>query len=106
MNSLVFLTPADARPGFTLAGAHQQTVSGGEAATVLQQLLADPDPQVVVVDERLLADIGETRFRELAQRWRGILIVLPAPGAGARLEEDYALRLIRRAIGYQVRLQT
>jgi len=30
--------------------------------------------------------------------------VLPSPERAARVEEDYALRLIRRAIGYQVRL--
>ena len=38
-------------------------------------------------------------------RWSpGMVVLLPAPAAGAPLEEDYVLRLIRRAIGYQVRL--
>jgi vacuolar-type H+-ATPase subunit F/Vma7 len=35
-----------------------------------------------------------------------VLVVLPAPEQkGAESQEDYALRIIRKAIGYHVRLQ-
>jgi vacuolar-type H+-ATPase subunit F/Vma7 len=106
MRDLVFLTPADARHGFTLAGARQLVVSAEEAEETLRQALADPDTKVAVIDERLLAGIAEDRFQEMERRWFGVLIVLPAPEkAGEELAEDYALRLIRRAIGYHVRLQ-
>jgi hypothetical protein len=30
--------------------------------------------------------------------------VLPAPEKAAAVEEDYALRLVREAVGYQVRM--
>ena len=68
--------------------------------------MADPDSGVVVIDERLLTGIGEERFREMERRWYGMLIVLPSPEkVGAEGVEDYAQRLIKRAIGYHVRLQ-
>jgi len=106
MRNMVFITPADARHGFILAGARQLVVTAEEAETTLRQILADPDTRVAVIDERLLAGIPEEHFREMEKRWFGILIVLPAPEKrGAVTEEDYALRLIRRAIGYHVRLQ-
>ena len=105
MKNLVFITPADARHGFSLAGARQLVVSAAEAEATLRRVLADPDTRVAVIDERLLAGIAEERFQEMEKRWFGVLIVLPAPAkAGAELAEDYALRLIRRAIGYHVRL--
>ena len=106
MRNLVFITPADARHGFTLAGARQLEVTAADAEATLRQVLADTDTRVAVIDERLLAGIPEEHFREMEKRWFGILIVLPAPEKrGALAEEDYALRLIRRAIGYHVRLQ-
>ena len=106
MKNLVFLTPADARHGFSLAGARQMVVDAGEAEEALVRALADPDTRVAVIDERLLAGIAEKRLRELEKRWSGVLVVLPAPAeGGGEPAEDYALRLIRRAIGYHVRLR-
>lgn len=104
MKEIVFITPYDARYGFSLSGIPQHEVSPAEAEELLLQVMAEPDSGVVVIDERLVAGIGEERFREMERRWYGILIVLPAPEKGAEAE-DYALRLIRRAIGYHVRLQ-
>ena len=104
MKRVVFVTPPDARYGFSLCGSVQMVAMPGEAEALVRSSLADPESGVVVVDERLLPEIGDERFRELERRWFGILVVLPAPESGGETA-DYALRLIRRAIGYQVRLQ-
>lgn len=104
MKGIVFITPPDARYGFSLSGIPQYVVTPAEAEALLLQVMADPESGVVVIDERLVAEIGEERFREMERRWYGILIPLPAPEKGIETE-DYALRLIRRAIGYHVRLQ-
>ena len=104
MKNLVFITPADARHGFILAGARQLVVTAADAEATLRQILADPDTSVAVIDERLLAGIPEERFREMERRWFGLLIVLPAPEKIGEEGEDYAERLIRRVIGYHVRL--
>jgi V/A-type H+-transporting ATPase subunit F len=66
--------------------------------------MADPDIGVVVIDERLVRAIPEQRFAELEERWFGLLVTLPAPERMAG-EEDHLQRLIRRALGYHVRLQ-
>jgi V/A-type H+-transporting ATPase subunit F len=101
---IVFITPRDARYGFTLSGVTQFIVTPDEAEAGIQKAMAEPDCGVVIVDERLLAGIGEEHFREMERRWFGLLIVLPAPEKIGAEGEDYAERLIRRIIGYQVRL--
>ncbi|MDR3578692.1 MAG: V-type ATP synthase subunit F [Oryzomonas sp.] len=106
MRRIVFITPGDARPGFALAGFQQRTSTIAGIEEALHEVLSDPETRVAVVDERLLAGMAEERFKEMGARWPGVLVVLPAPEqTGAEAGEDYALRIIRKAIGYHVRLQ-
>ncbi len=105
MKKIVFITPPDAGYGFKLGGIPQYAVEGTEAEETLRQTMAEPDNGLVIVDERLLKGISEERLRELEQGWRGILLVLPSPVKPPPEVEDYAARLIRRAIGYHVRLK-
>ncbi len=106
MKKIVFITPADAAPGFALAGVTHYASSPGDAEALLKKVMADPDTGVAVIDERLAMAIEEDRFREMERRWFGILLVLPTPwGAGGEAWEDYARRLISKAIGYHVRVQ-
>jgi V/A-type H+-transporting ATPase subunit F len=104
MKRIVFLTPPDARHGFRLAGVHQQVVDPQGLERVLDALTTDPRIGVIVVDERVIDPAADARIAGLERRWSGLLVVLPAPEPLAEAAEDYALRLIRRAIGYQVRL--
>lgn len=105
MNRIVALTPVDADNGFACCGAIQHAVVPGRAADALNQALNDAGNGVVILDERLLEEVGEEMLHSLEQRWPGVLVVLPAPGiSGAG--EDYAMRLIRRAVGYQVKVKT
>lgn len=104
MNRIVVLTPSDADPGFACAGASQHAVPPGETAATLHQALQEAGSGVVILDERLVTEIGEEMLHELEEGWPGVLVVLPAPG-GIGVGEDYATRLIRRAIGYQVQVR-
>ncbi len=104
MKKIVFITPSDSRHGFTLSGATQVIATPDEAEEAILRAMGDPDCGVVIVDERLLTGMREERFREMKARWFGLLIVLPAPETGVKEGEDYAERLIRRVIGYHVRL--
>lgn len=104
MKHIVVLTPADARHGFALAGVSQVTLAPEGLQRALHELVRDPGTGVIVVDERLVAGAPADRFRDMERRWPGLVVVLPSPERAAKVEEDYALRLIRRAIGYQVRL--
>jgi len=103
MSEVLFMTPADARYGFSLAGAQQLNIPVREAEAQLCQVMKDKDIGVVVIDERLVKAIDEKRFAELDAAWHGLLVTLPAPELLA--EEDALQRLIRRALGYHVRLQ-
>jgi V/A-type H+-transporting ATPase subunit F len=76
-----------------------------ETEEALKQTMAQPDNGLVIVDERLLQGMPDERMRELEQSWQGILLVLPSPVKPPAEVEDYAARLIRRAIGYHVRLK-
>ncbi len=104
MKKVVIITPSDARHGFSLSGVTQFVAAPDEAEACVTKAMADPECGVVVVDERLLPGIGEERFREMEKRWFGVLVVLPAPARVGEEGEDYAARLIRRVIGYHVRL--
>ena len=104
MRRIAVVTPADARLGFALGGVRQVTSEPASLDACLRALMADAAIGVVVVDERLVPGPAQQRLRELERRWTGLFVVLPAPGKAAAVAEDYVLRLIRRAIGYQVRL--
>jgi V/A-type H+/Na+-transporting ATPase subunit F len=104
MKKIVFLTPRDARYGFSLAGVTQLLAEPEETEAAILRAMRNPDCGVLILDERLLAGMGEERCRELEKGWSGVLVVLPAPEAGAPAADDYAERLIRKVIGYQVRL--
>jgi V/A-type H+-transporting ATPase subunit F len=104
MKRIVVVTPEDARDGFALAGVRQVTAVPSLVPELLRSISNEAETGVVIVDERLVDAEVQAALRRLEARWPGLSIVLPAPGKGLRAEEDYVLRLIRRAIGYQVRL--
>jgi len=104
MKKIAFITPPDAEYGFSLAGIPQLAVKASAVEETLKKTMAGPDNGLIIIDERLIKAISEDRLRELERGWRGILLVLPSPGKPPEEVEDYAARLIRRAIGYHVRL--
>jgi vacuolar-type H+-ATPase subunit F/Vma7 len=105
MKKIAFITPPDASYGFGLSGVPQQTVKADEMEDTLQRMMAEPGNGLVIIDERLLQGMTEERLRELEQEWHGILLILPSPVKPPADVEDYAARLIRRAIGYHVRIK-
>jgi len=104
MKKIVFITARDAEFGFRLTGLSHYAIDQSEVDGVLDALMEDPDNGLIVIDERLMGNGVEERMRELEGRWNGILLVLPSPEKLPPEVEDYAARLIRRAIGYHVRL--
>lgn len=105
MKKIAFMTPADAEFGFGLAGVSQYIAAQKDAEETLKKITADPDTGLIIIDERMIEGIGEEKMREIEKRWHGIILVLPSPVKPPAEVEDYAVRLIRRAIGYHVRLQ-
>jgi V/A-type H+-transporting ATPase subunit F len=105
VKKVLFITTPDVRPGFRLAGVDQFIAEAHELEDILLKAVHDPERALIVLDERLIAGIDDARLREIEKAWAGIMVVLPSPVAAPAELEDYALKLIRRAIGYHVRLR-
>lgn len=104
MKQCLFITSHDSRYGFNLAGFQQLVIDHEQLESSLQRSMADQVVGIIAIDERLLAGIEEERLQAMEKRWHGIVVVLPPPEMQVEKGEDFALRLIRRAVGYQVRL--
>lgn len=104
MAKVIFITPDDARYGFTLAGAEQLVSGAPEVADTLRRSSGDPAVGLIFLDERLRQHLDEEWLDNFEKHWPGLLIVLPAPDRLAAPAADYAMQLLARAIGYQVRL--
>jgi vacuolar-type H+-ATPase subunit F/Vma7 len=105
MKNVSFLTPPDVKYGFSLSGVTQYTSEIDEAEETLKKIMAQSESGLIIIEERLLSGMPESRLPEFEHSWRGILLVLPSPVKPPAEVEDYAARLIRRAIGYHVRLK-
>jgi V/A-type H+/Na+-transporting ATPase subunit F len=105
LKKIAFITPEDARFGFGLAGMPQYIAGQEEAEERLREIVAESAAGLIIIDERIIKGIDEEKMREIEDRWHGILLVLPSPVKPTAEVEDYAVRLIRRAIGYHVRLK-
>ena len=104
LRHLVFLVPEDVRLGFYLAGIRELVCSPAELAGIVRELMGEEQVAIIVVDERLLVQTEAEDLHALGKNWRGLFLVLPAPGAEEVAREDYVMRLIKKAIGYHVRL--
>lgn len=104
MSELLVLTPPEASHGFRLAGVRQTVLQPSELETVLRRETDGDRVGLIIVDERLLTDMPAARLRSFERHWGGVLVVLPAPGMAEVEAEDYALRVVRDALGYQMRL--
>jgi len=105
VKKVIFLTEPVARLGFGLAGIDQYIAEPQELEDILGKAMGDPENGLIVIDERLTAGIDEERMREIEGAWHGVIVVLPSPLAGPGETDDYAARLIRKAIGYHVRIR-
>ncbi len=92
--------------GFRLAGVAVEEVPPGGEGAAFRRLLADPRAGVLVVEEGLLEAVPARLLRRA--RERGLPVVLPF-ALPRRIGEEgrgraYVAALIRRAIGYGVKL--
>lgn len=105
MKHVVFITPPDQPYGFRLAGISQYATEPGDTEDAMRKAVSEPKTGLIIIDERLMNGMEEEKVKEIQQGWPGILLVLPSPERPPATQEDYALRLIRRAIGYHVRVK-
>jgi len=101
---IIFFTPEDARYGFSLAGFEQHICIGGELEDLLERFVQKPEYGLIVIDERLISESLDKRIRELESGLELVFVIMPPPQRLEGKGEDYALRLLRKAIGYHIQL--
>ncbi|PLX78659.1 MAG: ATPase [Desulfuromonas sp.] len=106
MKQVIILTPEDGAKGFALTGIRQWCLEAEDLWAVLKKVMNDPEVGVAAVDARLLTEGDVKRMHELAEHWTGVLVTLPAPAREKRVAGDELQRLVQRALGYHVRLET
>lgn len=100
-------TPALAA-GLRLAGVPtDDTVDGPDAMERASTLLEQPDLGILLIEQPLFDALPPAFRRDIENRALPIVVPVPRAAWGAATDraEQYILELLRRAIGYRVRLQ-
>ena len=102
----VLVRPGDGE-GFRLAGAAVEEVPAGEEAPRMRAALADEGAAVLAVETSVLGTVPEPLLRRAAERGRPVILpfTLPRRLSEAAAGRAYVAALIRRAIGYHVKLE-
>ncbi len=104
-NLVVATRPGDGT-GFRLAGVPVAEVAPGEEAARLRAWVADPSVGVVAVESRVLEAMPEGALRRAQSLPFPVILPFALPrGAEPGGGRAYVAALIRRAIGYHVKLE-
>jgi V/A-type H+-transporting ATPase subunit F len=101
---IVFITEKDAQYGFELAGFRQYECEETELPELLGEITRENEFGLYVIDERLVHDENEKIIREMEKNSDLVFVIMPPPFKAVTKREDYAARLLRKAIGYHVKL--
>ncbi|UCD66656.1 MAG: V-type ATP synthase subunit F [Deltaproteobacteria bacterium] len=102
---IIFFTVNDAMYGFSLAGFEQHVCTSEELESLLQHFVQKPEYGLFVIDERLVTESIDNRLREMERGMELVFVIMPPPLTMETKREDYAMRLLRKAIGYHVQLE-
>ncbi|MDF0664774.1 MAG: V-type ATP synthase subunit F [Nitrospira sp.] len=108
MASLIVITDPDSALGFRLAGVEATEVSvKEEGAERLLTLLRAKEPGIVIYNDEYRTGLSEKSQVELEESVSPVFYAMPISQArgGGESREHYLARLLRRAIGYQLKLK-
>jgi vacuolar-type H+-ATPase subunit F/Vma7 len=93
--------------GFALAGVPvHEAATAEDAAREIERLSNLPDASVVIIEEPLYEEIPEDVRRGFTRAQTPVVIPVPGPDwATESTAHEYIVDILRRAIGYRVRLQ-
>ena len=93
--------------GFRLAGAPVEELAEGEEAERFKALVADESLGVLAVEEQLMRRLPEPLLERIGREGVPVLLpfALPRRWQEAGRGEEYVATLMRRAIGYHVKIQ-
>jgi vacuolar-type H+-ATPase subunit F/Vma7 len=104
---LVVIAGPGLSAGFALAGVPVfEAADGLDAAQQIDHLVDGLHAGVVIIDEALYRDLPEEVRRNLERSAFPVVIPVPGPDwAAESTAHEYIVEILRRAIGYRVRLQ-
>ena len=108
MGHIIALTDAETALGFRLAGIDGRTAATAEeAARKAAEILDDPEARLVLVDEGLFRLLPEGMQRMLDASRSPVFVAVPAARArkASVTPAEHVARLMRRVIGYQIRIR-
>ena len=108
MGKITALVDGETALGFRLAGIGARAAETPEEfLTQVEALLSDPEVRLVLLDETLFGRIPEKQKRRLEESRSPLFVPIPVfrPSERALKPEEYVARLMRRAIGYQIRIR-
>jgi vacuolar-type H+-ATPase subunit F/Vma7 len=105
---LVVLTDADNAYGFRLSGVDVfEAETAAEARKKLNTLLNDDTIGIIAVNEDFMVGLDERTTKKIDSIYRPIVIAVPAKKriVEEEMRREYLTRIIRRAIGFDIRLE-
>ena len=107
MAEIIVLTTPDNETGFRLAGFSTMTISVEQATTALDNLSKEGKYGLVCIEELLYVNVKKEIVDRIRKKGLPVIMPLHIPNtfneSGTR--EGHIARLIRRTIGYQVKLK-
>ena len=104
---LVVIANPGLSTGFALAGVRVFDASSGQdAASVIAKLQEELEDRVIIIEQPLYDEIPEDARRNFERSPLPVVIPVPAPDwTTESTAHEYIVDILRRAIGYRVRLQ-
>lgn len=102
------MTYPDTSTGFQLAGIEVRKVKEDQdISSLLQDIIEGGEYGLLAVEERLLEKVPENILKRIRKKGIPVIVPIDTPRSwhGEAERETYILRLIRRAIGYQVKIK-
>jgi V/A-type H+-transporting ATPase subunit F len=92
--------------GFRLTGVPVDEIAPGEEAARFRALAADASIAVIAIETRVFEAVPDSLLRQAAARVLPVVLPFSLPRASeAGAGQAYVAALIRRAIGYHVKLE-
>lgn len=103
---LIVVTRPRAGLGFRLAGVHVEEIEEADATERLTTLLRQSDLGAVAVEEEILRQVPEATVARAVRSGVPVVIpiALPSNWSEAVSAETYVAELVRRAIGYHIKI--
>lgn len=108
MSKLLVITYPDTSLGFKLAGVEvKEFEEGGDITAVLNDIIKTGEYGLLVVEEKFLIKADEGILKRIRKTGIPVIVPIDTPTSWQTKAEmeSYVARLIRRAIGYQVKIK-